>query len=99
MAVNNAESNYEYQILENFSMPEGFRGRPLFVIQLWWIIQGTFFGLSPQFMYAWRVFLLRLFGAKIGKQVIIRPTVKVTYPWKVTVGDYSWIGDNIRWMR
>jgi len=39
--------------------------------------------------------LLRLFGAKIGKKVIIRPTARITYPWKVTIGDYSWIGDEV----
>lgn len=33
--------------------------------------------------------LLRLFGAKIGKNVVIRPSVKITYPWKLTVGDYA----------
>ena len=45
-------------------------------------------------MYGWRRCLLRLFGAKIGKNVIIRPSVNITFPWKVTIGDYSWIGDN-----
>jgi putative colanic acid biosynthesis acetyltransferase WcaF len=49
--------------------------------------------MSPQFMYGWRRFLLRLFGAKIGKGVLFRPGVKVTYPWKVSVGCNSWIGD------
>jgi putative colanic acid biosynthesis acetyltransferase WcaF len=53
-----------------------------------------FFKLSPQFMYGFRIFLLRLFGAKIGQGVIIRPSVTITYPWKVSIGDYSWIGDN-----
>ena len=46
-------------------------------------------------MYGWRRFLLRLFGAKIGKKVIIRPSATITYPWKVTIGDYSWIGDDV----
>jgi len=45
-------------------------------------------------MYGWRNFLLRLFGAKIGQGVIIRPSVRVTYPWKVKIGDRVWIGDN-----
>lgn len=36
---------------------------------------------------------MRLFGAKIGIGVIIRPTAVVTYPWKLTIGDWSWIGD------
>ena len=40
-------------------------------------------------------FLLRAFGAKIGQGVIIRPSVRVTYPWKLTIGDFAWIGDNV----
>jgi putative colanic acid biosynthesis acetyltransferase WcaF len=50
---------------------------------------------SPQVCYGWRRFLLRLFGAKIGDKVIIRPSVKVTYPWKLQIGDRSWIGDDV----
>jgi len=84
-----------YQDLNKFKLPKNFRGRNAFVVQLWWLIQGTLFRLSPQFMYGWRRFLLRLFGAKIGKKVIIRPTVKVTYPWKVAIGNFSWLGDEV----
>tara|TARA_B100000242_G_C42791662_1_gene368365 strand:+ start:14 stop:571 length:558 start_codon:yes stop_codon:yes gene_type:complete len=83
------------QRLDKFTLPKKFRGRNKFVVQLWWIIQSTLFALSPQFMYSWRSFLLRLFGAKIGRSVIIRPTVRVTYPWKLKIGDYSWIGDYV----
>lgn len=83
------------QNLKKFNLPKNFRGKNAFVVQLWWIIQATFFRASPQFMYSWRRFLLRLFGAKIGKKVIVRPTVKITYPWKVKIGDYSWIGDEV----
>ena len=39
--------------------------------------------------------LLRLFGAKIGKDVLIRPGVRITYPWKLEIGDCSWIGDDV----
>ncbi|GAL62281.1 colanic acid biosynthesis acetyltransferase WcaF [Algibacter lectus] len=46
-------------------------------------------------MYGWRRFLLRSFGARIGKKVIIRPSTQITYPWKVKIGDYSWIGDDV----
>lgn len=46
-------------------------------------------------MYGWRRFLLRAFGARIGKNVLIRPSVSVTYPWKLNIGDYSWIGDGV----
>ena len=84
----------EYQRLDSFQLPENFRGRSAFYVQLWWLVQATLFAWSPQFLYGWRRFLLRLFDAKIGEGVLVRPTVKVTYPWKVTIGDYSWIGDD-----
>lgn len=83
-----------YQNLSEFNLPAGFRGRSAITVQLWWIVQGTLFACSPQFMYAWRNWLLRLFGAKVGVRVIVRPSVKVTYPWKVSIGDYSMIGDD-----
>lgn len=63
------------------------------VVQVWWLVQSLLFHPSPQFMYGWRRFLLRLFGAKIGRSVLLRPTVRVTYPWKLTIGDNSWVGD------
>jgi putative colanic acid biosynthesis acetyltransferase WcaF len=77
-----------YQDLKTFKMPKGFRGKTKFYVQLWWILQGTLFRLSPQFMYGWRRSILRLFGANIGDNVLIRPTVKILYPWKLTIGDW-----------
>lgn len=84
-----------YQDISSFKLPPGFRGRSAFIVQLWWIVQGTLFASSPQFMYGWRNWLLRLFGAKVGAKVIVRPSVKVTYPWKVSIGDYAMIGDDV----
>ena len=88
-------TNRNYQKLERFLLPADFRGRSVIVVQLWWLVQATLFGMSPQFMYGWRCFLLRLFGAKVGEGVIIRPSATITYPWKVSIGDHSWIGDNV----
>lgn len=83
------------QCLDKFKLPSGFRGRSGVWCQLWWLAQSCLFATSPQFMYGWRRFLLRAFGAKIGKGVIIRPSARVTYPWKLTVGDHAWIGDHV----
>jgi putative colanic acid biosynthesis acetyltransferase WcaF len=83
------------QNLNKFRLPKNFRGRSSIVVQLWWLVQATVFSWSPQFLYGFRRFLLRLFGAKIGKKVIIRPTARFQYPWKVEIGDYSWIGDDV----
>ena len=85
----------KYQNLNQYSTPKDFRGKSKLTVQLWWIVQATLFACSPQFLYGWRRFLLRSFGANIGKGVIIRPTARITYPWKLTIGDYSWIGDDV----
>lgn len=83
-----------YQDLSKFSVPTEFRGKNPIIVQLWWLVDALFFKTSPQVMYGFRRFLLRLFGARIGKGVIIRPSARITYPWKVSIGDYSWIGDH-----
>lgn len=41
-----------------------------------------------------KLILLRFYGASIGKGVVIKPFVNIKYPWKLTVGDYTWIGEN-----
>ncbi len=83
-----------FQDLSKFSVPKEFRGKNPIIVQLWWIVDALLFKPSPQVLYGWRRFLLRCFGAKIGKNVIIRPSARITYPWKVEIGDYSWIGDH-----
>lgn len=83
-----------YQDLSLHHVTGEFRGRNKITVQLWWIIQKSLFAMSPQFCYAWRRFLLRLFGAKVGKGVLIRPSAKFTYPWKVFIGENTWIGDD-----
>jgi putative colanic acid biosynthesis acetyltransferase WcaF len=82
------------QDLSKFKLPVGFRGKSAPYVQLWWFVQSTLFKWSPQFAYPFRAQLLRMFGAKIGSHTVIRPTVTVTYPWKITIGDYVWIGDD-----
>lgn len=84
----------KYQDLSSFHQPASFRGRSKYTVQIWWMVQATLFKWSPRFMFAWRRFLLRAFGAKIGQRVLIRSTVEFTYPWKVTIGHNCWIGDH-----
>ncbi|WP_341279081.1 putative colanic acid biosynthesis acetyltransferase [Paenibacillus sp. FSL H8-0537] len=82
--------------LDQYEQAGYSRGRSGAYVLLWWLIQGTLFRFSLHNMYAWRSFLLRLFGANIGKDVLIRSTAKFTYPWKVSIGDFSWIGDHVQ---
>ncbi|WPU92055.1 WcaF family extracellular polysaccharide biosynthesis acetyltransferase [Mucilaginibacter sabulilitoris] len=62
---------------------------------LWYYVNALFFKTSVIPSSAFKVFLLRAFGAKIGKNVTIKPCVNIKYPWFVSIGDQSWIGENV----
>ncbi|MFG1266250.1 WcaF family extracellular polysaccharide biosynthesis acetyltransferase [Xanthobacter aminoxidans] len=83
-----------YQDLSRFRVAPGFRRRSGVVVLVWQVVQATLFAWSPQPLYGWRRWLLRLFGAQVGASVLVRPTARVTYPWNATFGDYCWIGDH-----
>lgn len=70
-------------------------GRPRWLIMLWWLVQAIAFPLTLHSWHGARCWLLRCFGANIGRAVVIRPTARFTYPWKVTIGDRSWVGDDV----
>jgi putative colanic acid biosynthesis acetyltransferase WcaF len=83
--VNNASFNNDWYDV----------GRSRLVTILWYFTNILFFinPLNP--ISSLKVFLLRLFGAKIGKGVLIKPCVNIKYPWKLSIDDYSWIGENV----
>lgn len=62
---------------------------------LWYVINVLFFinPLNP--LSSIKVSLLRLFGATIGKGVVIKPGVNIKYPWRLQVGSWSWIGEGV----
>lgn len=62
---------------------------------LWYYVNALLFKTSVIPSSAFKVFLLRMFGAKIGKNVTIKPCVNIKYPWFVSIGDQSWIGENV----
>ncbi|MBN2167254.1 MAG: WcaF family extracellular polysaccharide biosynthesis acetyltransferase [Marinilabiliaceae bacterium] len=64
--------------------------------QFCWYFTNSFFFMSSFFpISTLKVFLLKLFGAKIGKGVVIKPSVNIKYPWNLTIGNYTWIGENV----
>ena len=93
-SIRAALSHNQFQDLSRFRPPIGFRGRPAWFVQLWWLFDALFVRPTPQVFYSWRRFAWRLFGAQVGHHVLIRPGVRVTFPWKVAIGDHCWIGDN-----
>ena len=62
---------------------------------LWYLVNVVFF-MNPLFPFGgFKVFLLRIFGGKIGKAVVIKPNVNIKYPWLLSIGDNSWIGEGV----
>lgn len=59
---------------------------------LWYFFSVSFFKSSFPF-YGTKLLILRLFGAKVGKNVVIKPHVTIKYPWKLEIGDHVWIGE------
>ncbi|MEZ4722066.1 MAG: WcaF family extracellular polysaccharide biosynthesis acetyltransferase [Flavobacteriales bacterium] len=62
---------------------------------LWYLTSIVFINSHALLPYSTKCAILRLFGAKIGKGVVIKPKVNIKYPWKLEVGDYAWIGEGV----
>ncbi len=60
---------------------------------LWYCTNIIFFKNPLVVSSSLKVALLRLFGAKAGRGIVIKPSVNIKYPWKLEIGDYSWIGE------
>ncbi len=61
----------------------------------WFYTSAVFFQSNFFPIVGLKVFLLKLFGAKIGKGVMIKPSVNIKYPWNLTIKDYAWIGEDV----
>jgi putative colanic acid biosynthesis acetyltransferase WcaF len=67
--------------------------RAVMLRRICWGIGRWFFRFSPRPLFAWRRFILRCFGAKIGRHVHIYSSALIYYPWNLDVGDWSSIGE------
>lgn len=63
-------------------------------ITLWYFVNAFFVRASWNPFMGLKIFLLRLFGANIGKGLIIKNNVIIKFPWKLVVGDNCWLGEN-----
>ena len=64
--------------------------------QLLWFAVNIFLFKNSLFPFSkFKIATLRLFGAHIGKGVVIKPSVNIKYPWRLTIGNFSWIGENV----
>jgi putative colanic acid biosynthesis acetyltransferase WcaF len=57
----------------------------------WWLL----FRPSPRVAHGWRRFLLRLFGARIGKQAKVDPSCRIWVPWNLEIGDEASVSHHV----
>lgn len=62
-------------------------------LRVLWMVGICFFRLTPRPLFSLRSWLLRLFGAKIGRNVHVYPSTHIYYPWNLEIGDWSCIGE------
>ena len=62
---------------------------------IWYFKNLVLFKSSLPWPNAIKVFTLRIFGAKVGKRVLIKPNVNIKYPWSLEIGDNVWIGERV----
>jgi len=66
----------------------------IFINILWYLVNNLYLN-SCLPSNKVKIFLLKTFGAKIDSNVIIKPYVKIKFPWKLQIGKNSWIGEGV----
>jgi putative colanic acid biosynthesis acetyltransferase WcaF len=79
--------------LSKYTAAEFDRGAGVIKESLWLLVSLILFQLCPFSFSALKRLILRAFGAKIGIGVVIKPEVKITFPWKLEIGDHVWLGE------
>lgn len=72
-----------------------YRPGPLWKRTLWYLVNVLFLQCRLNPSSGLKVLLLRLFGTKVGKGVVIKPGVNIKYPWKLAIGNHCWIGEGV----
>jgi len=101
-AINGQTKHNQDQILTadfiDLSQPDNtdlVRGAPLWLEALWYFLALPLLR-SHLITSSWfRCLLLRLFGAKIGKGVYVKPGLRVKFPWHLEIGEHSWLGEDL----
>jgi len=70
-------------------------GRGRLVRALWYVVSLMLFESGCLPVSAPKRWLLRCFGARVGRGLVVKPHVRIKYPWRLTVGDHVWIGQEV----
>lgn len=62
---------------------------------LWLITSNIFFLTNIPYPNKFKALILKFFGGKIGNNVVIKPWVKIKFPWMLTLGNAVWLGESV----
>jgi putative colanic acid biosynthesis acetyltransferase WcaF len=81
--------------LSTFSNPKFSHGKSIVVRMLWMLVSRLLFNTWVPYPSTFKAIILRLFGAKVGKGLVIRTHVRIKQPWRLSIGDHVWIGESV----
>jgi putative colanic acid biosynthesis acetyltransferase WcaF len=81
--------------LSTFSNPTFSHGKSIVVRMLWMLVSRLFFNTWVPYPSTFKAIILRVFGAKVGKGLVIRTHVRIKQPWRLSIGDHVWIGESV----
>ena len=62
---------------------------------LWQFVWLVLYRPTPRLLHRWRCLLLKIFGAKLGKDVHMYPSARIWAPWNLEMGDHSCLSDSV----
>ena len=81
--------------LSTFSNPTFSHGKSIVVRMLWMLVSRLIFNTWVPYPSTLKAIILRLFGAKVGRGLVIRTHVRIKQPWRLSIGDHVWIGESV----
>ncbi|HET6324544.1 MAG TPA: WcaF family extracellular polysaccharide biosynthesis acetyltransferase [Planctomycetaceae bacterium] len=90
------EARPEWVSLATYSPPTDYTpGRSPLVRGLWAVVSLVIFQSGWVPLYGIKRWLLRRFGASVGAGVVIKPHVRIKFPWRLRIGAHAWIGEDV----
>ena len=81
--------------LKSFRNHDFDRGASALKEGAWRLVQQFIFGIDVFRAYGFKSSVLSLFGARLQRGLILKPRVRITFPWKLVIGENTWIGEGV----